>query len=383
MAALFTSFNDGTRQAPAVPMPVAIRTVTQDMETGRIDTSLRFGRKNQWKTEQRQRYILRLLEGKFHPDPIAISRKLVGGRRVDRAINGNNRLRCVRDFKLNRFGVPVKDDQGRTHLVYFSEIPVEGTLSNVLPPAYRDAFDDYPLLFNVREGLTEQEEISWYQELNTNMVAHTSGHILVARLCADAENPVVSKLLATFPTIRTRIGDLNRPEDADSLGAYLINKSGAVFNIMDERDKRENILLSHATLFNLLANGNTFDEKFRGEEPTNADLERVCHQIRTIFEEATLSEELIEEWQTPVKSKPYLPTFWHTPYLLGPMAWSLATRQAGAVGFWVHFLSHCTAGTIGLAYMNAIREKKYDDLNVRKYQEAYEDMIEWSNNNLG
>jgi hypothetical protein len=381
---MFASFNDGTRPAPAVPMPIAIRTVIQDMESGRIDTSLRFGRKNQWKTEQRQRYILRLLEGRFHPDPVAISRKIIGGRRVDRAINGNNRFRCVRDFRANRFGVPVKDDGGRTHTIYYSEIPAEelersgrSAFVHVLPPVHRDAFDDYPLLFNVREGLTEQDEISWYQELNTNMVAHSPGHILVARLCAETENSIISRMLATFPVIKTRIGEPAGPNDEESLGAYLIERSGAVFNIMDERDKRENLLLSHTILFNLLANGNTFDEKFRGQEPDEETLERTCTAMRRILDTAVLSDDLIDEWRGAARMKPYQPLFWYPPYLLGPMAWSLATQQPGASDKWIRFLSRCVGGTIDAAYMNEMREKKYDDLKVGKYSEAYEAMAAW------
>jgi hypothetical protein len=369
----FSTFND-SRPAPQAPVPIPIRNVIQDLTSGRIDTNLRFGRKNQWKLPQRDRYVSRLLEGKFHPDPISISRRVVNGRDSDRAINGNNRLRSVRAFVANEFGVTNQGTDGKTHTYYYSEIP-EAELSrpsrralvHVIPVGVRNKFDNYPLLFNIREGLTEKEEITWYKELNVNVMPHKTGHLLIADMC-DTENPIINALLSTFPIMKHHVGELETTSDAFSLGTYLLELSDATFDPLDERDTDENLMLSLTTLFNLLMNGNMFDKEFVGEFKQHVLTENI-RIARRIFEEAHLSEELKDKFKEGTPRKAYIPLFWNTPFLLGPLFWSVATHGASVVPVWVQFLNSAGANTIGDVYYND--RKKTQSTDTTRMEELY------------
>jgi len=373
----FSKFNDGSNRSPAAPVPVAVRTIIQDMASGRIDTNLRFGRKNQWKLEQRDRYVSRLLEGKFHPDPISISRKVVNGRPSDRAINGNNRLRAVREFVANAFGVTNEGLDGKIHTYYYSEIP-EPELSrpsrrmvtHVLPDAVRNCFDNCELLFNIRQGLTEKEEITWYKELNVNVMPHTTGHILIAEMC-DTENPIINAMLSTFPIMKRHVGELETIADTNSLGTYLLELSDATFDPLDERDKDEHLMLSLATLFNLLMNGNLFKNGFIGDFNLHTLAENT-RLVRRIFEDARIGDDLKDTFKQGVPRRTYLPLFWNHPFLLGPMFWSIAKHGQDAIPIWVKFLSAADATTIGSVYYSD--RKKTSTTTTARMEELYDEV---------
>lgn len=371
-------FNDGLRHTPILPSPRELRNVVQDLRSGRIFTGTRFGRKQQWKLEQSQRYINTLLEQRFQVDAISISRITINGRTVDRAINGNNRLRSILKFVNNEFGIH-HEVNGRTHIFYYDRVPEtvlekpsQRNIAHVLPSEYKNAFDNFSILFNSREGLTEAEEIEWYKELNTNMVSHTDGHLLISELCIPSE--VNDLFLETFPSMKSRIGVEPSDSDVDSLGTFLEELSGVTPNPLDETDKKEEIVLGLAIIFNLILNGHTYEKGFKGEVNRNI-LERNCELIRDVFRRSSISEEMLEEFDSRVSRKQFQQRFWQPRYLLGPIAWSIATQQPGASEVWVQFLSQCRSGTIERVYLKPIIEDEYAghaDYKVKTYAAIWE-----------
>jgi hypothetical protein len=356
---ILSRFNDGLRRAPALPSPKELRNVVQDLQSGRIFTGTRFGRKQQWKPEQSQRYIIALLEQRFQVDAISISRITTNGRTIDRAINGNNRLRSILKFVNNEFGIP-HEHEGRIHTFYYSRIPESELekpsrrkLVHLLPEQYKNAFDNFSILFNIRESLTEQQEIEWYEELNTNMVSHTDGHLLISRIC-DSSLEVNDLFLETFPVMKSRIGLEITEDDANSFGNFLEELTGVRSpDPLNEDDKKEDVSLGLANTFGLLLNGHTYDGKFKGE--VNRDILRGnIDTVKHVFQQANISEDLLEEFDTGVHRKQHQLRFWQPRYLLGPIAWSIATRQPGAVEVWIQFLNQARAGTIDRVYLDPI-----------------------------
>ena len=357
--------NHGDRPHPSAPVERELRAVITDLRDGVIDTNLRYGRKQQWKSGQQQRYIIALLEGKVRTDPVAISRRpgiVVGS---DRAVNGNNRFRTKRAFVDNGFGVEMRSsdpDDHRLHTYYYDTIPAFETgnprrrnLVHVLPTSVRLKFDRYPILFTIREGLSEREEIAWYEELNTNTVVHSEGHLLKARIC-NSEDPFVNPFLATFPVIKSSINEPIVDADVESLGSFLTEIAGYQPELMDERDKKEHALLSLAIIYNLLVNGMPYDGKFHGEF-SNDNLVRNVQKMRDILTRALCSEEFKTEWASPVNRKPFQTRFWSARYLLGAMAWSIATNQPGVADIWVNFLGLCRAGTVDARCLVPLAQK--------------------------
>lgn len=345
--------------------------VIQDLD-GRLDTTTRYGRKQMWKPEESERYICVILEGRTLTDPISIGRHFQGGRTREPAINGNNRLRSIRKFVRNEIGVKALDAEGRVCTWYYSEIPdgVRGRNCRVLTPEVQNAFHNYPVYFNVRPGLTEQEEIAWYRELNTSLHAHSTGHLLVADICEQGE--FASALLRHFPAVKERISEAESPEDAYSLGTFLIGLSDCEPDFQHEKDTRENVLLSHAVLTNLLVNGSTYSrEGWKGAFSEQTLAENVA-TMRSIFEDSNVSEELQEEWASPTKSKPYMQLFYSPSYLLGPIAWSIGTRKENAREVWTQFLRTLRPGDIAHIYGDRLAEEKYDDYNAQKYKFAWD-----------
>lgn len=375
-----TSFNDGSRQSPSTPAPREIRTVIQDLLSGRIFTKTRFGRKQQWNRYQEKLYITTLLLQSFQIDPISISRQYdQDGIPSDRAINGNNRLRTILKFYRNDFGIEAEEN-GRVYTFYYNEVPQSEldrpsrrNVVRTLPINNRNAFLNFSILFNVRERLTEKEEIDWYHQLNTAMVPHTRGHLLVSKLCLPTE--VSTLCLNTFPVLKLHVEEPITEMDANSLGNVLSNISGTEPNTRHELDKDENMMLSLAIIFNLLLNGHTYDEKFHGEVVPER-LMRSCALVQEIFTRATISDSFREEWQSPVPRKTYMQRFWQPRYLLGPIAWSIATEQPNAVNVWVDFLSSCQAGTIDRVYLQpiALRSGHSDD-KTKTYKSIWELII--------
>lgn len=361
-----SDFHDGRRPRPLAPEARPLRYVIADLDSGRLDTNTRYGRKNMWKPEQKQRYIHTLLKGHTLTDPISIGRHVEGGRTREPAVNGNNRLRSIRQFVHNQLGVKALDAEGRACTYYYSEVPAGRNRNcRVLPDDVRNAFNEYPILFNCRPDLTELEEIAWYEELNTSLHAHTSGHLLVADICKLGD--FASALLTHFPAVKERISETERPEDANSLGSFLIELSGCEPDFMSEDDKRENVLLVHALLTNLLVNGGLYNDGWKGAYSAQTLAENV-RDFRAVFQEARISEELHEEWSAPVKGKPYMQTFYSPNYLLAAIAWSIGTRKENAVRNWKRFLSNIRPGDIAAVYGDELARLKHADNRPEKYE---------------
>jgi hypothetical protein len=333
-----------------------------------------------WKPEEEEAFVKTLLIGDTLIDPISIGRHTSVGRTTEGAINGNNRLRCIWKFVNNRLGVRSPATDGRISTYYYSEIPptaARRTRPQVLTPDQRNAFDEYPILFNCRPDLTEAQEIAWYRDLNTSLHAHTTGHLLVADICAPALPAMrcfADALVAQFPAVKDRIAGAEDAADADSIGTFLAEMSRCEANFLSDDDKRENTLLSHAVIANLLVNGLPFSESWKGVFNSPA-LEENVDALREIFTTATISHELFAEWASPLKTKPYMQLFYSPTYLLGPIAWSLGTKKPGAVATWVRFLSSARPGTITETYGNRLAELKLDDGNANKYRIAWEQVL--------
>lgn len=381
-----SSFSTNVSRVPALPVPRTISNVVANLRSHRINTRTRYGRRPQWKLTENQAFIFTLLKGDTLIDPISIGRHTTpDGHIVEPAVNGNNRLRSLEGFVSNRFGVPAVAEDGRTYTYYYSEIPpmeareARRQRPRVLTPAQRNAFDDFPILFNCRPDLTETQEIAWYRELNRGLKAHTSGHLLVADICdppTPAERQFADALLAHFPGVKDRINEDLRPEDANSLGAFLTETSRCEANFMDENDRRESVLLSHAIILNLLVNAHAYDDGWKGVFDTEGLVENAA-AMRRIFETATLSDDMRGEFAALVKNKPSLQNFYHPSYLLGPMAWSLATHKPDAEATWMRFLSNARPGTIAEVYGNDLAGLKYDDSNANKYRFAWDRVCEY------
>jgi len=378
-----SEFSTNVSRVPSLPAPRPIRQVVAELASGRINTNTRYGRKHQWKSDESERYIKTLLKGDTLTDPISIGRHTVAGRTTEPAINGNNRLRSLRKFVNNQLGVRAADESGRICTYYYSEIPpMEARATarvrpRLLSDAHRNAFEDYPILFNCRPDLTEAQEIAWYRELNTSLHAHTNGHLLVADICEPASpvmRPFSDALLAHFPAVKERISEPYTPEDASSLGAFLAEISHCEPNFLNADDKRENVLLAHATIANLLVNGVPYKDEWKGAFNSDALAENV-DSMRRIFSESTISEEMLAEWNTPVKNKPYTQMFYFPSYLLGPIAWSLGKRQPDAVATWVRFLTMARPQVIAEVYGDSLADLKYDDANAKKYQFAWDRVV--------
>ncbi len=372
--AVYERFGAGARAIPAVPTPVEIRTVIADMRSGRINTDTRFGRKQQWKTEQSQKYTEVLLERKFQVDAIAISRRMEGGVMRDRAINGNNRLRSILKFVSNLFGIQIGE-----LIYYYNQIPEEVAAkpsmrnrAHVLPADIRANFDNSSVLFNIRHGLTEREEIDWYHQLNQNIVPHSEGHLLVSSLCE--ENEVNDAFLDTFPVMKPRIQVEIRPEDVNSLGAVLERAVGVAPNPMHEDDKKEDTAQALAHIFGLLATGCPYDGEFQhGFDPDT--LRENINTMADIFLRAVIPDEMKNEFRTPVPRKAHLPQVWQARYLLGPMAWSIYHEGPGVAETWIRFLETCEPGKIKRVSLDPLAERSgRADKKVVTHREAWEFM---------
>jgi hypothetical protein len=370
------SFNSN-RDQPSAPVPRQLRHVCADILSGRINIRTRYGRKHQWKIDQAVLYIKALLDADHHVDPISLSVHGAGDTRRENAVNGNNRLRSIVAFKDNKWGVDAVDADGRTYTYYYSAIPQaeldrpsRRAKCKVLTAAVRGNFDDFPILLNVRFGLTEAQEIEWYKALNRNVKAHTAGHLLVANIC-DPMSPFATSMLATFPAMKVRVDEPPLEADENSLGVAISEATGVEFDPMHHEDKKESTLLAHAVIFNLLVNGKAYDDDFKG--PLLHDkLARSIADMREVFAQTGLSDSLKAEMGAPVHTKPYMKTLCLPGYLLGPMAWSIATEKPLAAEVWTRFLGACVAGTIEETYGREIAAMKYDDQNIRKYSVAWE-----------
>lgn len=374
-----SSFNSNRNQ-PSIPVVRQLRHVVADVRSGRINTNTRYGRKQIWKEDQSILYIKTLLDGEFHVDPISLSEQGTGSNRVENAVNGNNRLRSIIWFTENKWGVPAEDADRKTYTWYYSSIPQHEldkphrrSKCKVLTDAVKRNFDDFPVLLNVRFALSESQEIQWYKTLNSNVRAHTAGHLLVANIC-DTSSAFAANFLSTFPAMKARVNEPPSETDAYSLGVCITDATGVENEPMNNDDKKECTLLGQAVVFNLLANGKPYDEDFKG--PLNPEkLARATAEMKAVFTESSISESLKGEMNTPVYSKPFMKTLCLPGYLLGPIAWSIATEKPLAVEVWSRFLGMCVAGTIDDVYGREIAAFCYNDTNVKKYIIAWERVL--------
>lgn len=369
---------------PAIPVPREIRTVNEDLLTGRINTRLRFGRKQQWTDEQSMEYLKVLLQRRFQVDPVAISRKQnPDGTIEDRAINGNNRLRTIRKYMNNELFILLDSDDGVHHCVFYDRVPdgLPNHIRNkaqVLPLVLRNRFNSTQILFNIREGLTEEQEREWYHLLNTNIKPHTDGHLLISELCDDT-NDVVNELLRSFSQLKTRVEAEPEDTDDDCIGMYLENISRIELNPNDAEDKKDYIVLSVTSIFNQLWTGNSYKKGFCGDSFNVEDLRRNTRALREIFENVVLSEDLLAEFAGAVAQKPGLKRFWDPRYLLGPIAWSIVNRPRQEVlDTWIPFLSDYRSGRIDQTYFEPIRNTPahYGDI-PKNYEAAWNLVRQW------
>jgi len=338
---------------------------------------MRYGRKQVWNDSESSEYIKTLLEGK-QTDPISVSRHTKSdGSTVEHNVNGNNRCRSIRKFIENKIGVVCKTEDGNECSYYYDTLPPDVMASpkklakyRVLDIRVKNKFLEYPLLFNIREGLTEAEEIEWYKALNRSLKPHSAGHMLIATIC-DPTNEFATDFLATFPTMKVRVNEVLNPSDINSLGCFLYETTGVETNPMDEDDDRENVLLKHAVIFNILMNGKPFYHEFKGTRSPSTLTENI-QTLKRIFRNAPISDELKGEMATATKSKAYLPRLYDPVYLLGPIVWSLANKQEGAEDTWTRFLRNYQVGTIDRVYVNEVAKKKYGDEAAMKYKMAWD-----------
>jgi hypothetical protein len=172
--------------------------------------------------------------------------------------------------------------------------------------------------------------------------------------------------------LKVRVDEAPLDADADSLGAIVSDATGVEFDPMHHDDKKEAVLLSHAVFFNLLVNGIPFDDGFKG--PFNTEkLMRNINGMKAIFTDAVLSDDLKAEMRSPVKNQPYMPQLCAAGYLLGPIAWSLATDRPLAQELWTRFLNTCGPGMIDDLYKRDTGAgAHHHDKNVKKYSHAWE-----------
>jgi hypothetical protein len=369
------SFNRNCSQ-PSVPQPREIRQAIQDMQSGRIDTTMRYGRKQVWNNEESSAYIKTILKGDG-TDPISVNRaRRPDGSTVEHNVNGNNRCRSILKFKNNEIGVVDADEEGRECTYYYDSIPAALLASprsrdkcKVLDLHARNKFLEYPLLFSIRENLTEAEQIEWYKALNRSLKPHTAGHMLVATIC-DPDNEFANDFLATFPSMKSRVNEELTDADRGSLGCFLSEITGVEVDPMNTLDTRENVLLKHAVIFNIIMNGKPFYHEFMGVRSPTTLFEN-ANTIKRIFINASISDELKEEMAGPTKTKSYLPRLYDPVYLLGPMAYSLATNQPYAEEIWTRFLHNYQAGMIDRVYVKEVAKRKHGDETPAKYKYAW------------
>lgn len=350
----------------------SVRQFVDDYISGRYNFRLPFQRKPQWKQSEKSEWIRALLKG-TRLDPMSIS--IRGPSK--RGINGGNRARATVDYTLNRF--PLDIVVGRdTYHYWFSEVPAEysggrsARFHRVLTPVQRnECFYDREIQFNIGRGLTDQEEVEWYNSMNRNQKSHTKGQLLISKLCKDIDDPFVTVTLDLFPVLKTRIQAPLVPADEDALGTRLADIFNSEPNPMDERDMREDFALAFATYSNLLANGRPYNDEFMGEcDPTvvrqNADV------LLQIFEDAAISEGMYGEFHSPSSSKKqFIPRIWAPSYLLGPICWSIGKQKENVVHVWRSFLERCVPNTIASTYSDDNDAAHLDDTSVRKYENAW------------
>lgn len=340
----------GTSAALSSMETVLVRHFVADFKAGRYNFKLPFQRKPQWKDDAKSCWIVALLK-RHLVDPLSISKPETGPRR---GINGGNRARATVEYIENKF--PVVEKYGaRNHYIWFDTVPEAhrgNKFHHVLPEQARERLLDTPIHLNIRHNLSLNEEVEWYHNMNKNQVPHTPGHILNGIICGEMNNPFVVGMLQLFPSIKNKYDIPADANDVLSLGTMLEDVSGVDIDVMDARDKRDDCIVSIATLTNLLACGDTYDKGGFGGVCDIDVLNENAKQVFDIFKEYSPSNQLLGEFKSDVKNKPYQKRFWSAMYLLGGIFYSIAKKKQNVVETWKRFLAICDTGTIDDVYFN-------------------------------
>jgi hypothetical protein len=355
----------------------AIRDLITDMDAGRIRFNLPFQRKQVWKQEQEIMWIIALFKGVM-PDPISISKRGVD----NRGINGGNRCRSINKFVKNQFPIELKHDNHK-YCVWFSRIPDEfaaagrrsRTIHICLSSLKREQFLAKEIHINLREGLTDSQELNWYREMNKNNVRHSEGQLLLTQLCVGEEFFATS-LLDLFPVLKPRI-QMSREDDIENnLYDFFAEKFELELNSNDPHDINEDIPVAIARIHNLLINGSPYHYGFKGKEITEEQLEINAQTFRDIFEGWTPSADLkLELSEAASSKKKCLPNAYSPSYLLGPIAWSIGANKPNVVDTWKKFLQRCEKGTIERVYVSDNNSSHVPDSSATKYSNAWDAVV--------
>ena len=361
----------GSSAALSSTETVSVRHFVEDFKAGRYNFKLPFQRKPQWKDDARSSWIIALLK-KHLTDPLSISKPFVGPKR---GVNGGNRARATVDYTENRFPMVVKYG-GRNHNFWYTAIPEKHQSSkqhHVLAPAVRDRLLDIPMHLNIRHNLTLDEEVEWYINMNKNQVSHTPGHLLNGHICKEREDPFVIAMLRLFPSIKDKYEISADPADANSLGSMLEAMSEVDIDVMNTDDKRDDCVVSIATLTNLLACGDTYDKDGFGGACNTELLTNNVNQVMKVFHDYVPSEQMLGEFASKVQNKPYQARFWSASYLLGPMFYSIAKKKPNAVQTWRVFLDSCVSGTIDDVYFKELAAMNIGgESNTTRYSKIWD-----------
>jgi len=359
-------------------VPMSIRTVVDDFTIGRLRFNLPFQRKGVWKISQKEAWISALFRNVM-PDPIAVSKRDTDFGTDKRGINGGNRIRAIASFMNNEFSISLTI-QERKYNMWWLRVPEVVTPRNArfhfaMPAAFRERFLEKELHFHIREGLTDEQEKSWYREMNKNMVAHSKGHLLIVHLC-DPANVFAAALLRMFPILKARIMDAVAPEDAVSLYEFIVDTfdlgEDQELKPNDDADTNEDVPLALARIFNMLVNGSPYNDEFKGDFD-GAKLAENEQKMRDILGAFRPSPEMKLEMSAPSSSKKKrLPNAYAPAYLLGPIAWSIGTDKPDVVNTWRRFLANVSEGVIRETYARANNDVHKDDANSTKYSFAWE-----------
>lgn len=355
---------------------VSVRQFVSDFKAGRYDFKLPFQRKPQWKNDAKSCWVVALLK-RHLADPLSISRPATGRRR---GVNGGNRARATVDYTDNKFPMVVKYG-ARNYSFWYDTIPEAHRNSKyhyILPESIRERYLDTTIQLNVRHNLTIDEEIEWYINMNKNQVSHSPGHILNGHICKERDDPFVINLIRVFPSIKSKYEIPVAVEDRESLGTLLEGISGVDIDVMNENDKRDDCVVSLATMLNLLANGGTYDKDgFDGVCDQNVLNDNIARAFE-IFHDYEPSEQMLLEFGGKVKNKPYQSRFWNATYLLGAVFYSIAKKKPNVVNTWKFFLSRCVAGTIDETYFKELAAINIGgESNPTRYSKIWEKVVEF------
>ena len=370
MAELMT----GSPRDEGESLPTEIGNVMEQYRNRRLRFDLPFQRKGVWKLVQKEAWIKALICNVM-PDPIAVSKR--GADR--RGINGGNRIRAIAAFMNNEFSITLTF-QARKYNMWWLRVPETVPLRNArfnlaMTEEMRTSFIEKKLYIHVRKDLTDEQEKSWYREMNKNMVAHSKGHLLIVHLC-DTDNVFAAALLRMFPILKARIGEAAAPDDEHSLYEFVANTFGLgdeqELTPNDDADTNEDVPLALARIFNMLATGSPYKDEFKGD----FDAARLADnetKMRDILGGFSPSLEMKVEMSAPSSSKKKrLPNAYAPGYLLGPIAWSIGNDKPDVVNTWRRFLANISPGVIHDTYAESNNEDHKDDANSSKYSFAWE-----------